>query len=411
MPDVTSALFLNRDLNWLEFNRRVLHEALDARTPLLERVKFLAIFSSNLDEFFMKRVGRVKRRIAVAGDGVAAGSDLYQHLIQIRQTVLPMLAAQASAFTDVIRPELARNGIHLLDWSALSEYQRGAAADYFQRSVFPVLTPLAVDPGHPFPFISNLSTSLGILLRLPESEEPLFARVKVPDAFPRWVAVPDDRDNGKPGERQCFIRLFDLIRNNLDDLFPGMTVLEVMPFRITRNANIVADDEDRPETLVDMVEEGIRQRRFERVVRLEYGAGAHATQLQLLIRKLDLSDADLYEMPAELDFTDLFAIASLNRPELRDKPWSPVVPAALMDDDSDIFAVIRAGDVLVHHPYESFDATVERFIRTAAEDPKVLALEDDCLPCRRRDAVPRRPDRRRRGGQAGGLPGRSHGPV
>ena len=375
MPDGTSALFVDRDLSWLEFNRRVLHEALNEKVPLLERVKFLAIFGNNLDEFFMKRVGRLKRRVAASGDGPAVGSDLSQQLSQIRQTVLPMLAAQAKVFTDVIRPELARNGIHLLDWSALSDYQRRTAAAYFQRSVFPVLTPLAVDPGHPFPFISNLSTSLGILLRPPESEEPLFARVKVPDAFPRWLPLPDDRDNGKRGERQCFIRLFDLIRNNLDNLFPGLTVLDVMPFRITRNANIAADDKEPFENLADMVEEEIRQRRFERVVRLEYGAGSHATQVQLLIRKLDLSEADLYEMPAELDFTDLFPIANLHRPELRDKSWTPIVPAALMDDESDIFAVIRAGDLLVHHPYESFEATVERFIRTAAKDPKVLALK------------------------------------
>lgn len=376
VPDVLSSLFLDRDLSWLEFNRRVLQEALDPRTPLLERVRFLAIFSNNLDEFFMKRVGRLRMRMAVAQDGAAAGNEPYQRLMQIRQAVLPMITAQADAFTRVIRPELARHGIHLLDWPDLTEFQRRAAEDYFRRTVFPVLTPLAVDPGHPFPFISNLSTSLGILLRPPDSEEALFARVKVPDAFPQWVALPDDRDNGKPGQHQCFVRLLDLIRHNLDDLFPGMAVLEVMPFRITRNANIEADDDDEPpENLADMVEEEIRLRRFEKVVRLEHGPGFSPTQLQLLMRKLDVNEADLYEMPAELDFTDLFPIAQLPRPELRDKPWQPVVPVELADEDSDIFAVIRSGDLLVHHPYESFDATVERFIRRAAEDPKVLALK------------------------------------
>jgi polyphosphate kinase len=366
--------FLDRDLSWLEFNRRVLHEAIDTRTPLLERVKFLAIFSSNLDEFFMKRIGGLKRRIAASADG-PGGGEAYRHLIRIRQAVLPLLAAQAEAFTTAIRPELARQGIHLLDWHQLTEFQRRSAEDYFRRNVFAVLTPLAVDPGHPFPFISNLSTSLGILLRTPDSDEALFARVKVPDVFPQWLALPDERDDGKPGTRQCFVRLLDLIRHNLDDLFPGLAVVEVMPFRVTRNAAIEPDADERTDNLADMVEQEIWQRRFEKVVRLEYGAGGSVAQRQLLMRKLDLGEADLYEMPAEIDSTDLFPIAALNYPELRDKPWQPIVPAALADDDSDIFAVIRAGDFLVHHPYESFDATVERFIRSAAEDPKVLALK------------------------------------
>src|SRR5262249_4730179 len=246
--EATPTVCLDRDLSWLEFNRRVLHEALGSRNPLLERVKFLAIFSNNLDEFFMKRVGLVKRRIAAAGEGIATGNEAYRHLIRIRETVLPMLAAQAEAFTKVIRPELDSQGIHLLEWSRLTEFQRGLANDYFRRNVFPVLTPLAVDPGHPFPFISNLSTSLGVTLRPPDSGEALFARVKVPDTFPQWLPLAEDRDNGQPGERRCFVRLMDLIRHNLDDLFPGMTVTEVMPFRVTRNA-AVEPDEETPEDL------------------------------------------------------------------------------------------------------------------------------------------------------------------
>jgi polyphosphate kinase len=364
--------FLDRDLSWLEFNRRVLHEALDARTPLLERVKFLAIFSNNLDEFFMKRVGLHKRRQAAAEAGVPTG-EVHRHLLRLRQAVLPLLRNQAQVFTTQILPELGRNGVHLLDWSALSDFQRQAAEDYFQKNLFPVLTPLAVDPGHPFPFLSNLSTSLGIMLRPPSSSELLFARVKVPDIFPQWLPLPDARDNGQPGPHRCFVRLLDVIRHNLDDLFPCMTVVEVMPFRITRSAAVELDDD--ADSLADMVEEEIWKRRFEKAVRLEYGPGGSAAQLLLLQRKLDLADVDLYEMPAELDFTDLFPIAGLNRPELRDPPWQPVVPEALADEDSDIFAVIRAGDFLVHHPYESFEATVERFIRRAAEDPKVLAVK------------------------------------
>jgi polyphosphate kinase len=372
--DAPPAVFLDRDLSWLEFNRRVLHEALDKRTPLLERVKFLAIFNSNLDEFFMKRVGLLKHRLAASADGHVVESEASRRLTRIRQAVLPLLAVQAEAFAGTIRPELTQNGIHLLDWSDLNEFQRQTAHEFFRRNVFPVLTPLAVDPAHPFPFISNLSTSLGLLLRPPGSGEAFFARVKVPDTFPQWLPLPDDRDNGQPGQRRCFVRLLDVIREHLADLFPGMTVAEVMPFRVTRNAAVEVE-EVPPENLADRVEHELWQRRFEKAIRLEYGPGGSPTQLQLLRRKLDLSESDLYEMPAELDYTDLFPIAGLNRPELRDNPWQPVVPPALADEDSDIFAVIRAGDLLVHHPYESFEASVERFIRQAAEDPKVLALK------------------------------------
>jgi polyphosphate kinase len=375
VTDSPAAVYLDRDLSWLEFNHRVLHEALDTRTPLLERVKFLAIFSSNLDEFFMKRVGAFKaqRRTEVVA---APGADARAHIQRIRQALLTLLSAQAEAYRDVIRPELARNGIFLLSWSELNDVQRQAARQYYRRNVFPVLTPLAVDPGHPFPMMSNLSTSLGILMRAPDPDDRLFARVKVPDNFPQWMALPDDRDNGQLGPRQCFVRLLDVIRYNLDDLFPGMTVLEVMPFRITRSAVVEADDSVEAETLAEMVEEAVRQRRFERVVRLEYAAGGSAAQLNMLMRKLDLTETDVYEMPAELDFTDLFPIAGLNRPELRDPPWQPVAPEPLADEDADIFAVMRTGsDFLVHHPYESFADSVERFIRSAAEDPRVLAIK------------------------------------
>ncbi|MBL8800007.1 MAG: polyphosphate kinase 1 [Planctomycetia bacterium] len=371
--DALSDLLLDRDLAWLEFNRRVLHEAVDDRTPLLERVKFLAIFSSNLDEFFMKRIGELKLKWEDEGNGQVAGSSAYRHLLRLREAVQALLALQADVYTNRIRPELQARGVHLLNWGELSAPQRDAASQFFRKNVFPVLTPLAVDPGHPFPFISNLSTSLGILLHHPDASERLFARVKVPDVFPQLVPLPDGAaDGGVSG--YCFIRLLDLIQNHLDQLFPGMVVASVMPFRITRNAVLESDDEP-PENLAETVRAEILQRRFQKVVRLEYGAGGTPAQLQLLVRKLDLGDLDLYQSPAELDFTDLFAIASLNLPELRDPPWQPVVPPELEDEEADIFALIRAGDFLVHHPYESFSATVERFIRTAAEDPKVLAIK------------------------------------
>ncbi len=322
-PRSVSAPFLDRDLSWLEFNRRVLHEAIDDRTPLLERVKFLAIFTSNLDEFFMKRVGLLKRKTAAAVDASVNGSVPYQHLLRVREAVLPLLTAQAECWTQVIHPELTRQGIHLLAWSDLSDSQRDAARRYFRRNVFPVLTPLAVDPGHPFPFISNLSTSLGVTLQPPDGGERLFARVKVPDVFPQWTALPEGEGEGGEGPRQSFVRLLDVIRWNLADLFPGMNVVEAMPFRVTRNAEVELDPDDEAESLADQVEEELRQRRFERVVRLEYGPGGGPAQLQLLMRKLDLSEADLYPAPAEMDFTDLFQIAGLNRPELKERPGSP----------------------------------------------------------------------------------------
>jgi polyphosphate kinase len=373
-PTLAEGTLLDRDLAWLQFNRRVLELALDARVPLLERVKFLAIFNSNLDEFFMKRVMRLKSQVAVHTGHVADG-QAYRQLLRIREAVLPMLKSQADIYTNEIRPELSRHWIQLLAWSDLGDPQRRAARDYYRSNVFPVLTPLAVDPGHPFPFLSNLSTSLGVLLRPPDSEERLFARVKVPDVFPQWLALPESPSVDSQGPvPQSFARLADIIRHNLGDLFHGMTILEVMPFRITRNAEVEVDEDEGVESLALMVEQELRQRRFEKAVRLEYGTPASPTQLQLIAHKLDLNDVDLYEMPAELDFTDLFSIAALNRPELRDRPWTPVVPRDL-DEDTDLFAAIRAGDILVHHPYESFDASVARFLRTAAEDPKVLALK------------------------------------
>ena len=251
------ALFVNRELSWLEFNRRVLHEALDARTPLLERVGFLAIFTSNLDEFFMKRVGGLKRQLATGVvsqslDGKTAG----QQLSAIRAAVLPMLAEQARVYREEIRPALRTHGVHLLDWDELTEDERRFADEYFRRDLFPVLTPLAVDPGHPFPFISNLSESLGVVLRHPDEGERLFARVKIPANLPSWIRLGGPTDGS-----YRFARLQDIMINNLPALFPDMEVLGVMPFRVTRNADVERDEEDA-EDLLEMMEEELRARRF-----------------------------------------------------------------------------------------------------------------------------------------------------
>ena len=366
-----TAAFMDRDFGWLEFNRRVLHEAMDPRTPLLERLKFLAIFTSNLDEFFMKRIDLLRRQ---AGAGKSARTGNHEisggKRAEIRRRVLEMLEQQAECFNHVLRPALADHRIHLLSWDQLTEVQRQAANRFFMANVFPMLTPLAMDPGHPFPYLSNLSTSFGVLLRRPDSEETLFARVKVPNALAQWIALKPDGD----GPGSCFVHLRDMILNNLHELFPGLEIVEATAFRITRDAEVDLADDDMDD-LREMVEEELRQRKFEAVVRLELGPNPNPWIRDLLMQKFELGETDVYELSGELDYTGLMAIASLPIPELRDEPWTPVVPAALADEDADLFALIRAGDFLVHHPYESFEASVERFIRSAAEDPCVLAIK------------------------------------
>jgi polyphosphate kinase len=364
-------LYLNREFSWLEFNRRVLHEAIDDRTPLLERVNFLAIFTSNLDEFFMKRVGGLKRQLASGVTQTSLdGQTPAQQLALIRKHVLPMLRQQAECFHDVIRPALAAQGVHLLEWNELTLAEQQKASRYFRDNLFPVLTPLAVDPGHPFPFISNLSQSLGIVLRHPGREEKLFARVKVPQGLPRWVDLCEDKKAGI----SRYVRLEDIITHNLDELFPEMEVAGVMPFRITRNADIERDEEDA-EDLLEMVEAELRARRFAKVVRLEHGPNPDPWVIQFLMEELQITESDVYELPGELDYTDLRVLMDLPLPKLKAEPWTPTVPVPLMDSESDIFSTIRAGDLLVHHPYESFNASVERFVMSAASDPRVMAIK------------------------------------
>lgn len=370
-PDVVPPQFLNRELSWLEFNRRVLHEACDPRTPALERARFLAIFTANLDECFMKRVGGLKRQVAA---GVTRrsldGLSPPQQLAAIRRAVLPLLEQQAHCFQRELKPCLALHQIHLADWQQLSETERRAARTHFETRVFPVLTPLAVDPAHPFPFISNLSTSLGVLLKHPRGEAPLFARIKIPKVLAPWIRLDEGERNG----RHLFVRLLDVIRHNLELLFPEMEVAHAMAFRVTRNADIERDEEDADD-LLELIEEEIRRRRFEKVVRLEHERDADPELVRYLMRQLDLTLDDVYPLAGELDYTTLFPIADLPLPSLRHAPWTPVVPPALADERRDLFSLIRGGDLLVHHPYEDFTASVERFIRTAAEDPKVLAIK------------------------------------
>jgi polyphosphate kinase len=371
-----SLVLLDRDLSWLEFNQRVLHEAQDERTPLLERVKYLAIVSSNLDEFFMKRIGFLAHKMREPAVGAALDPAPSRPPQAILDKIRAMTDALAQVYQSTIRPELARQGIHLLDWEALTETERLQVNELFRQTIYPVLTPLVVDPAHPFPFLSNLSQSLGILLKDPLSAETLFARVRVPGHLPQWIR-PKEAAPSTDGVRPTYrlVRVLDIIRGNLEALFPGMELLEVMPFRVTRNAEVEGDDDDPDESLLEQVEEDLRQRRLEKVVRLQYGLPRSSAQLELLTERLELEDSLVYEASAELDFTGLFPIAALPRAELRDPPWTPVTPPAFADADRSIFSVIREGDVLVHHPYESFDATVARFIRAACEDPQVLAIK------------------------------------
>lgn len=369
-PRSSGVEFTNREMGWLNFNRRVLNEAEDARNPLLERLKFLSISASNLDEFFMKRVGGLKRQVAYGITSKSSdGQTPIQQLVNIRNFVIPMLKEQENLFSKSLRPALEQKGIFLVSWKNLTAKEKDLVKKYYVRNVFPVLTPLSVDPGHPFPFISNLSTSLGVTLKHPNVDEKLFARVKIPKVLPQWIRVDPDATTFR------FVGLMEVIRENLADLFPSMEVLDVMPFRLTRNADSDRDEEDS-EDLLAMIEEELRQRRFAEVVRLEHSPKSDPWMIKFLMEELELTEEDVYEFPGELDYTDLNAITDLNFPELKFEPYVPVVPTVFSDSNpAQLFQAIKLSDQLVHHPYESFHATVEKFIHAAAEDPKVLAIK------------------------------------
>lgn len=368
-PLSSESLFSSREIGWLNFNRRVLAEAEDARNPLLERVKFLSISCSNLDEFFMKRVGGLKRHVAYGVSPKSSDGKTPLHQLQeIRQVVVPMLKDQAHCFEQSLKPELEKQGIALLRWKELTEPEKEYVKKYYNRNVFPVLTPLSVDPGHPFPFISNLSVSLGVTLKHPHNDEKLFARVKIPKVLPQWIRVDPE------GVSLRHISLLEVIQANLSDLFQSMQVMEVMPFRLTRNADSDQDQEDA-EDLLEAIEEELRQRRFAEVVRLEHGPNPDPWMLKFLMEELELLEEDLYELPSHLDFTDLSVISDVNLPKLKFESYTPVISTAFTEEGTGIFNAIKMADQLVHHPYESFAASVEKFIRVACDDPKVLAIK------------------------------------
>lgn len=376
-PDLSHpSLYLNRELSWLEFNRRVLHEARDPRTPLLERLKFLAIFGSNLDEFFQIRVAGLKDQIAAGYvERTADGLTPEEQLRAIAATVREMVAEQARVLHEEVLPGLARRGLWLLDIADLAPEERRSLDRYFQQNVFPVLTPLAVDPAHPFPYISNLSLSLAVSLRGPDGEER-FARVKVPKILPRWVPL-----EAPPGVHR-FVPLEQLIAANIESLFPGVEILGVYPFRITRNTDFEVDHEEA-EDLLSQVQEEVRNRRFGAVVRIEASPNLPPSVLELLLAEFNAAQApeggilgadDVYRMAGLLDTADLLSLAQLELPELKDPPFHPAIPPRLAASRN-FFEVIREGDLLVHHPYESFAHTVERFIQAAADDPDVVAIK------------------------------------
>lgn len=370
-PRASAKDFTNRELGWLNFDRRVLKQAEDIRTPLLERLRFLSISDSNLDEFFMKRVGGLKRQVAAGITSKSSdGQTPQQQLSAIRSYVIEMMKAQAQCYKS-LKQSLAQKEIFLLSYQDLTAQEKEWAQTYYKKNIFPVLTPLSVDPGHPFPFISNLSTSLGVTLKHPDHDERLFARIKIPkkkDGLPQWIRIALHEDVDR------FVSLTAVIKENLSDLFPAMQVLNVMPFRVTRNADTDRDEEDAEDLLKSITEE-LKQRRFADVVRIEHGPNPDPWMAKFLRDELEIHDDDIYEHPGELDYSDLNLISELDYPDLKFPVYRSVVPAALSDDQTSIFTLIRRNDHLVHHPFESFVATVERLIREAAHDPKVLAIK------------------------------------
>lgn len=367
------SLYVNRELSWLEFNRRVLWEGRDPRNPPLERLKFLAIFSTNLDEFFQVRVAGLKQQLAAGfSERTADGMTPEDQLNAISAVVRGMQRQHNECLTQDVLPRLSQEGICLLDMEAVTEAESEFLAQYFQTHVFPVLTPLAVDPAHPFPYISNLSLSLAVVLRDADGEER-FARVKVPRILPRWVKLPE-------GNR--FVPLEQLIGANLEALFPGIEILGSYMFRITRNTEYEIDH-DEAEDLLSLIQEEVRNRRFGEVTRLEVHPSMPVALRQMLLAEFSeeqesripwLTGDDIYEVSGPMDGNDLMALASLDVPALRDPIYHPVTPPRLTTG-RDMFEVIRERDILLHHPYESFNATVERFIQAAVDDPDVLAIK------------------------------------
>ena len=365
-----SMYFFNRELSWVAFNKRVLNEGIDPRTPLLERAKFFAIFSTNLDEFFMVRVARVKKKFSEQLDIVSDdGLNPDKQLKVIRDALVPLVKMQHDFFENTLRPELHKHKVKLLDYKDIDKKHQRYLKTYFQEKLFPVLTPLAVDPAHPFPYISNLSLNLVVIVRDRETGEQNFARVKVPNVLPRFVKVPETNAH-------TFVTLEQVIAHNLEALFPGMEILNYYPFRITRDAELDIEEEEADD-LISALQEELRKQKFGPVVRMEIASDVPLEIRKKLIEQLSITEADVYDIPGLIGLGDLMAIAFLPMPEYQDKPWKSVTHPRLRKaaEEENIFDIIRQGDFLVHHPYQSFTTTVQRFIEEAASDAHVLAIK------------------------------------
>ncbi|MBY0440932.1 MAG: RNA degradosome polyphosphate kinase [Mycobacteriaceae bacterium] len=371
--------YLNRELSWLDFNARVLALAADTSLPLLERAKFLAIFASNLDEFYMVRVAGLKRRDEM-GLSVRSADGLTprEQLRRIGEQTQQIAARHARVFLDSVRPALAEEGIHIVTWAELAHPERAQLSAYFQEQVFPVLTPLAVDPAHPFPFVSGLSLNLAVTVKQPEDGGKHFARIKVPNNVDRFVRLdnPSNTDGQNNSKTVRLLPMEALIAAFLPVLFPGLEIVEHHAFRITRNADFEVE-EDRDEDLLQALERELARRRFGSPVRLEVADDMTESMLELLLRELDVHPDDVIEVPGLLDLSSLWQIYGLDRPTLKDPPFVPATPPAFAERETpkSIFATLREGDVLVHHPYDSFSTSVQRFIEQAAADPDVLAIK------------------------------------
>ena len=366
--------FLDRELSWLAFNQRVLELAEDERVPVLERANFLAIFASNLDEFFMVRVAGLKRRIAT---GLAVPTNVGKApqdvLADIGATAHELQLRHARAFAESVRPALEAADIHVESWAELDEADRERIDDIFTGQIFPVLMPLAVDPAHPFPYISGLSLNLSIRVRNPKTARIEFARLKVPANLPRFVRLPDERDGGVR-----YIPLEDLISNHLDALFPGMEILEHHEFRVTRNEDVEIE-EDETESIIQALEKELLRRRFGPPIRLEISEDMDEVTLGLLMQELEITEDEVYRLPAPLNLGGLFELQRIDNPALKYPKRVPVTAPELLPSDPterpDIFRSMRRGDILLHHPYESFSTSVQAFLEQAAADPNVLAIK------------------------------------
>lgn len=366
--------YLNRELSWLDFNARVLALAADPSLALLERAKFLAIFASNLDEFYMVRVAGLKRRDEM-GLSVRSADGLSprEQLRRISERTQQIASRHSHVFLDSVRPALAEEGIIIVTWAELDDDERGRLSTYFHEQVFPVLTPLAVDPAHPFPFVSGLSLNLAITVKHPDDGGQHFARIKVPDNVDRFVEL-----SGREGAPTVvrFLPMEELIAAFLPVLFPGLEIVEHHAFRITRNADFEVE-EDRDEDLLQALERELARRRFGSPVRLEVSDDMTEGMLELLLRELDVAAGDVVQVSGLLDLSSLWQVYGVDRPALKDRPFVPATPPAFGERETpkSIFSTLRDGDVLVHHPYDSFSTTVQRFIEQAAADPNVLAIK------------------------------------